>query len=207
MNLLTKENLMKFRTIAIYGNIGSGKTALAYKILSVIDDKPVYFMKHPRPELLEPLGYKNLSSLGGFEKLHDCIVYLDEPQLYLNIYQHRKNEVIAKICSLARQRNITLIMSSSDTRCFTRHNEAYFDLWIVKNIDYSTVKNGSRIKMIIQENTLITTDGFNLDENEFLYHAINYPEMRGTGKFTLIKNWNDSLSKPFKFPNTNDDNN
>jgi len=61
-NILTKENLNKVKTIAIYGDIGVGKTALAYKVLEVFN-KPIYFMKHPKPDLIEEAGYKNLVSL------------------------------------------------------------------------------------------------------------------------------------------------
>jgi DNA replication protein DnaC len=55
--LLTYDNLSKVRTIAIFGDPGSGKTSLAYKILEIFKDKKqVYFMKHPNKKLISKFG-------------------------------------------------------------------------------------------------------------------------------------------------------
>ena len=64
------------------------------------------------------------------EQIEGAIIYADEPQLWTSIYDHKSNSIIAKTCSLARQRDNKLIISSSDTRVFTKHNEAYFDFRI-----------------------------------------------------------------------------
>jgi len=147
--LLTKENLEKIKIIAIYGDIGTGKTALAYLIINLLK-KPVYFLKHPKPEIIEKLGYTNLASLEEIERLQDCVIFWDEPQLTSPIYDKKANRIVANVCSLARQLNITLVIASSDTRVFTKHNEAYFDLWCVKDVDFEMVKQGSKIKKAIR---------------------------------------------------------
>lgn len=196
--LLTKENLEKVKCIAIYGDIGEGKTALAYKIIEILKGKTVYFMKHPKPYLIEPLGYKNLNSLEELERLQDVIVYWDEPQLTVPIYDKKTNRVIAKVCSLARQTNTTLIISSSDTRVFTKHNESYFDLWLIKDVDYEMVKNGSKIKKAIRNNCTLEPEGFRLERNEFVSESRKLIGFNGKHTFKLPKMWSEEHSKPYR---------
>lgn len=211
INVLTKECLNKIKTIAIFGDTGSGKTALAYKIVEVLkEDRPIYFLKHPRPELIEALGYHNLYSLEKMNKMQDCVIYLDEPQIYMNINDNRTNKIIAKICSLARQLNITLIISSSDTRVFTKHNESYFDVWLIKDVDYMMVKRGSKIKNAINNNVLFDPNGFELDINEFLVECPKHKDWNGVRTFKVPEYFTDKHSKPYRHlkkrnPNTNSD--
>jgi predicted AAA+ superfamily ATPase len=197
-NPISYDFLKDFRTIAIYGNTGSGKTALAYKIIEQFKGKKnIYFMKYPRPSLIKSYGYANLLSLEELEKKRNCVIFLDEPQLYLNVYTKKSNFIIAKICSLCRQLGITLILSSSDTRVFGRHNESYFDLWIIKDIDYSMVKNGSKIKNAIKDNSILEPSGLRLEVQEFILENRKVPEMNGRHTFKLPLIWNDALSKPY----------
>lgn len=197
-NIIKKEYLEQVKTIAIYGGIGSGKTALAYKLLDELSERMIYFIKHPRPELIEALGCVNLRSLEALEKLQDCIVYWDEPQLTTSIHDKKTNAIIAKVCSLARQRGITLIISSSDTRVFTKHNESYFDLWLIKDIDYSMIKNGSKIKKAIKDNAILDPNGFALEDNEFIAESRKLRHLNGKHTFTLVPYWSDELSKPYR---------
>lgn len=196
-NFFNKENFNNIRTIAIYGDTGTGKTALSFKILELFKDRDIYFFKHPKPFLLKEFGYKNINDLEKLEKIRDCILYIDEPQIYFNIYNKKSNHIIAKICSLARQLNIILILSSSDTRVFTKHNESYFDLWIIKDVDYDLIKNGSKIKKAIIKNTLFIPQGFKLEMNEFLIDCRKLDNLNGIHTFKLPDKWNDKLSKPF----------
>ena len=195
--LLTKKNLEKIKVIAIYGDIGTGKTALAYLMVKLFK-KPIYFLKHPRPEIIEKLGYANLASLEEIERLQDCVIYWDEPQLSTTIYDKKANKIIANVCSLARQLNITLIISSSDTRVFTRHNEAYFDLWLIKDVDYEMVKQGSKIKKAIKNNSKFEPSGFRLEINEFIAESRKLREFNGKHIFELPKKWSEEFSKPYR---------
>jgi len=199
--LLNAENLNKVRAIAIYGDCGSGKTALAYKCIEAMKplNRQVYLVQHPKVELIEEFGWQNLSNIEEMEYLQDCIIYIDEPQLKISIYDKRANEVIAKMCSLARQRNIILIISSSDTRCFTKHNESFFDLWLVKDLDYEMVKQRSKIKKIVQANTFLDARGFRLKVNQFLSYSRALRKFNGLHTFDLSKNWTEKHSKPFAF--------
>ena len=206
-NILTKTNLSKVKTIAVFGDTGTGKTALVYKILEVKDADKVYFLKHPKPELIEKLGFKNLTSLEQLENLQDCVVYWDEPQLSTSIYDRKANGIIAKVCSLARQLGITLILSSSDTRVFTRHNEAYFDLWLIKDVDYVMVKNGSKIKKAIKNNCRFEPEGFRLQDNEFLAESRKLSDFNGKHTFSLAKSWSEDHSTPYRIGEKSSENN
>lgn len=195
--LLTRKNLEKIKTIAIYGDTGSGKTALAYKIIEQFDKK-VYFLKHPKPEIIEKLGYTNLTSLEEVERLHDCVIFWDEPQLSTPIYDKKANRIIANVCSLARQLNITLIIASSDTRVFTKHNESYFDLWLVKDVDFEMVKQGSKIKKAIRNNSRFEPSGFRLEDKEFIAESRKLREFNSKHTFELPKNWGEKHSMPYR---------
>ena len=103
MKQIDTTTLKNVRTIAIYGNCGSGKTSLAYNIINIMKEgKQVFFLGHPKPELIEKMGYHNLDSIETMERLQDCILYIDEPQLILPIYANKGNKIISQICSLAR---------------------------------------------------------------------------------------------------------
>ena len=196
-HILTKENLSKVKTIGIFGDTGTGKTALAYRIIKERGLKEVYFIKHPRPEVIEKLGFENLMNLEELDKLSDCLIFWDEPQLSSGIYDKKTNSIIAKVCSLSRQRNITIIIVSSDTRIFTKHNEAYIDLWLVKDCDFSMVKQRSKIWKIIKDNSILDPQGFRLEINEFLAESRKLKRINRKYTFELIKEWNDDLSKPY----------
>ena len=189
---LDKDGLFLLKDFTITHN-----TALAYLIINILK-KPIYFLKHPRPEIIEKLGYTNLASLEEIERLQDCVIFWDEPQLTTPIYDKKANRIIANVCSLARQLNITLIIASSDTRVFTKHNEAYFDLWLCKDVDYEMVKQGSKIKKAIRNNSKFEPSGFRLEINEFITESRKLREFNGKHTFDLPKKWSEEYSKPYR---------
>ena len=199
-NLIEDEDV---KIIAIYGNTGSGKTSLAYYLLSLIGlDRQVFFYRYPTPEIIERMGYNNILSLERIEELEDSIIYIDEPQLHFDdIHNKKGNKILAKLCSLSRQLGITLIISTSDSRVFTKHNESYFDVWIVKNIDYKMVKQGSKIKEVIKKNSLFTPDSFHLRKGEFLFDCQKLEKFNGKYSFEMVPHFNEKLSKPYRKSN------
>ena len=166
--------------------------------MEAFKDRPIYFLKHPKPFLLKEIGFNNLNNIEALQGLQDCIVYIDEPQLILNIYDKKANKIIAQVCSLARQRNILLIISSSDTRVFSKWNESYFDLWLVKDLDFSMVKQGSKIKKIYKDNSILDPNGLRLSLNEYLSDSRSLSDFNGRHKFTPSNIWNEDLSTPYR---------
>jgi len=195
---LTRELLSNIRTIAVYGAVGSGKTALSYSLLNLFEDKRVYFFRHPKPHLIASLGYENITNLEQIENMENCVIYFDEIQLHVGIQDKKSNNIISKICSLARQKKITLIISTSDTRVFGKANEAFFDMWLVKQLDYDMIKNGSKLKQILKKNAVFDPSGISIAKNEFILDCHSYPELNGRDTFELLPYFTEEHSKPYK---------
>ena len=195
--LLEKQNLEQARFIFIVGATGTGKTALAFKILEKLN-KEAYVLRHPKPELLKPLGYTNLRSVEDIARLRDCAVYIDEPQLILNEKSYKTIPLLLKLISLSRHRNINLILSTSDTRSITSALEAYIDLWLIKNVDYSTTKQRGIIREALRENSFISPSEIELKNNEFISHSFKLKAFNGFHSFNLADGWTDSLSISYR---------
>jgi hypothetical protein len=196
-NQKVMEVFEKSRSIIILGTIGSGKTALAFKILSHLSQlKPVFWIAHPKPQLLDKFGYECLESVEDIECLENSIIVYDEPQLSLNISDRQRDFALARVLSLSRQRGNTLIMMTSDTRLLSPKVEAYLETWCIKDIEYAKTKQRGIARHIIQKNCLISPEGFGAKENEFLLEC---PDFKFNGRWTypLIPEWSEELSKPY----------
>ena len=132
-------NWDKTKVVSVVGNTGSGKTAACFNILSAVKDRKTYIVDHPFPEALEGSGVQNIPSI-SFEDVSDCVIWVDEPQLVFPKYERRNNDALLMMCSLARQRDITLVFSTSDTRWINKGMESYVDTWLIKNLDFNMVK-------------------------------------------------------------------
>lgn len=203
MKLNSFTQLSKVRVIGIFGSIRTGKTALAYNLIDKFKGhKPIFFLNHPNVELVNSLGYQNLTGIEEFGKLQDCVVYWDEPQLSLgNVKEYMKSEILAKICSLAGQRGITLILSTSDTRTFTTRLEAYIELWLIKDMDYSMTKQRSMIRNVIKSNCLFMPEEFSLNCDQFLSYSRILKNFNGRHSFNLVDCWNSKMSTPYREEN------
>jgi hypothetical protein len=184
-------------SIAIIGRRGSGKTALSYLCLSYAN-KPVFVYRHPKPKLVKALGYNILYSPDQLHRMHDCIVWIDEPQHFIKTYDKKANDNLLELLSIARQNDLTLILSTSDTRFITRGIESYIDVWMIKDIETDLIKQGSLAKKIIQRNTFGDANGFHKEPNEFLFYSRDYPQYEGTHSFELPAFFTEAYSKPFK---------
>lgn len=191
-----KEIAKSVKSVAIVGRSGTGKTALAYKVLEAFD-KSIYVFRHPNPKLLNERGFKQLWDISYFEHLNDCVVWIDEPQLYISTYETKSNVVLMRILSLCRQRNITLIISTSDTRFITRGLESYFDVFLLKDIEFDLVKKGSIIKKIVKDNVYIIDDGFSLEVQEYIFYSRQFNQFRGKHTFNLPAYFDERHSKPY----------
>jgi hypothetical protein len=188
-------------SIAVVGRRGSGKTALCFLLLGYAE-KPVYVYRYPKPELVKKLGYKIIFSLDELYRMHDCIVYLIEPQHFIKSYDKKANDNLLELLSLARQNNLTLLMDTSDTRFITRGLEAFIDVWMIKDIEPDLVKQGSLAKKIIKRNTFGDVDGFKKFPSQFLFYSRDYPQYEGTHEFDLPSFFDESYSKPFRIAET-----
>ena len=198
--MLPKEKLSEFRCIAIFGNTGSAKTSLAFRILEDLGtERQIYLLKHPNFKVIQEKGlpYKLLNTIEEIAHLDNSVILFDEPQLYLTCSEYKRDVIMARLLSLARQRNLTLIICSSDTRTFGKRVEAYFDLWLIKDCEFAMVKQRSQIRAILASAALISPEEVSISKNSFLCHNRKFPELNGWHEFDMIASWDDSLSKPY----------
>lgn len=188
------------KSIAIVGRTGTGKTAIAYKVLESFN-KEVYIFRHPNIRLLNERGFRQLYELSAVEHLKDCVIMIDEPQLYIPSYETKANAVLMKLLSLCRQRNITLVIATSDSRFINRGLESYIDVWIVKDLEFDLVKQGSIIKKIVKNNAFIIVDGFSLELKEYLFYSREFNCFNGKHTFELPLYFDERYSKPYNIQN------
>jgi len=129
--------------------------------------------------------------------LENCILWIDEPQLYSNLYERRANVWLRRLLSICAQRDVKIILSTSDTRFITRGIESYIDVWCIKDIELDLVKQGSMIKKIVKNHCFIMTRGFKLNVNEYIFYSRNFREFSGKHTFKKPDYFDESLSKPY----------
>jgi reverse gyrase len=195
-NAMWNEILEKSKSIAIVGGRGSGKTAFGF-FCSQFTKLPIYLFKYPSKDVL-PENYNILYDFEEMVKIKDSFIWIDEPQLFIPIYEKKSNFEFMKLLSLMRQKDNILVTSTSDTRFYTRGLESYIDTWVVKDIDYDTIKQGSKISKIIKGNVVIHPEGFKLEKNEYLLDDRNFKKHCGKKTFELPSFWNERISKVFK---------
>ncbi|MFA5407117.1 MAG: AAA family ATPase [Candidatus Nanoarchaeia archaeon] len=185
------------RSIIVLGAIRTGKTSLVYHILSHMK-RPVFVYKHPKPELIEALGYHQMYGLGEVESMQDCVIWIDEPDVYFPAYDKQVNHTLIKLLSLCGQRGITLIISTSNDRFVQKSIEAYVECWCLKNLDFRSLKNGSQPKRIVLDNVYLNIDGFALSNNEYLLYCPRFKQFNGRRSFKPVEFFTDEYSKPYR---------
>ncbi len=189
----------KMKVINITGRTRVGKTCLAFCFLEEIKKhKPVYIFKHPDVSLIKSRGYFPIFEFGELEHLQDCCVWIDEPQLFIKRQEKRANDSLEALMTLCGQRNITLLLSTADTRFVTRALEFHIDAWAILDLCADLVKRGSLISKIIKRNALITTSEWRLPIGKYLFYSREYYQINGLKEFKKLKWFNKKWSCPFR---------
>jgi len=144
------------------------------------------------------LGFKQITGLGEVEQLQDCALVIDEPQLYITLYEKKGNDTLRRLLSVCRQRGITLIIVTSDSRFITRGIESYIDCWCIKNLDFRGIKQGSKIKRIVQDTVMLSVDGFELKNEEYIFSSRKWKQFNGQHVFDKPSYFTEGLSKPYR---------
>lgn len=183
--------------LCILGHRGSGKSAFAAYLLSQVKDRDVYVFDHASPELIEEQGWKNLYRIEEIYRLQNCVIWADEVQLTIPTLDKRANEGLAKLLSIARHRDITLILSTSDSRWVTRGLESWVDCWAIRDCEASLLKNGSLAKKVIKKFVVVSPEEFRLEKNEYLFYYRARPDLDGMHENPLPDFFDLRWSKPF----------
>jgi len=140
-------NLDKVRSLAIIGNMDSGKTNLMfYYGNSYKGSRKKYLFGYPK----EIEGYKSLFSWEDLLKVRDGIILMDEISSFIKVYDHKSNYNLMELISLFAHKNNTLIFTTQLSQFINRGVEAFIDCWAIKRIDLEMLKNGCKAKRVIQ---------------------------------------------------------
>ena len=197
------EVIKEVKSIAIMGDVGTGKTSLAHRILGLVRkyrNMPIYVYNYPRDKLhlIKKLAWNNMNSLEELKDLRNVCLYIDEPQETMRFYSNNGNPALARLLALARQRNILLILSTAISQFVTRMLESQVDVFCVKDCSVDTIKQGGRVSKIIKRYCEFDPDGFKLKFNEYLFYCRKFNEQfKGKFTFELPKYWNEEYSKPY----------
>lgn len=140
-------DLDKVISVAILGDVNSGKTNLGFYYLNQYKGKrKKYLLGYPK----RIKGIINISSFSDMLKIKDGIIYCDEIQKFIKVYDRKANYQLMELISLFAHKNNTLIFSTQLTQFITRGVESFIDVWAIKRIDLECLKNGCKAKRIIE---------------------------------------------------------
>ena len=163
-------DLDKVRSLAIIGDINSGKTNLAFYYMNSYKGKrKKYLYGYPK----EIRGHISISTWNDILKIKDGIIFIDEIQRYIKVYDRKANVKLMELISLFAHKNNTLIFTTQLSQFITRGVEAYIDCWAIKRIDLETLKNASKPKRIIERLNYGKKNDWilDLDDEEFYEYS------------------------------------
>jgi len=187
-----KIDLDKMECIAIIGDRNSGKSNLGFYLLNQYSgtrNKCVFgYPKH-----LD--GYVNLHNWNDLIKMSNAVIFMDELQKYIKVYDRRANYQLMELVGLFAHNRNTLIFTTQLSQYITRGVEAIIDVWCVKQIDLEMLKNGSKPRIILRRTASpqISEIGVSLNTNEFvMYSEKNDVHVNGVHTFefqNIGKDW------------------
>ena len=150
--------LDEVKSVAILGDINTCKTNLAFSMLREYKgDRQIYLVGYPK----QIDNFKTISNFQDLFKLTDSIIFIDEIQKYIKIYDRRANYDLMELISLFAHNNNTLIFSTCLSQFISKSIEGYIDCWdLTRILDIKSLKNGSKAKRIIEQ----TSHGHNLSD-------------------------------------------
>ena len=188
-------NLDKIKTLAILGNIDSGKTNLAfYYMNSYKGTKQKVLYGYP----ITKECFISVSCWNDLLKVKDSIIFIDEIQKYIRFSETHSNNRFLEFISLLSHKNNILIFTTQLTQFITKGVEAFIDCWAIKRIDLETLKNGSRPQRIIQRLATPRKNDWVLDlePNEFYEYSDRNPIGENSIKTFenqgILKDWRNS---------------
>ena len=195
-NTVFQEIMENSKAVVVLGDRRSGKTSLSMQLL-LNSTRELYVFKHPRPELIQKLGVKVCYDFAQLSKLEDATVYVDEAGIELPLEDRKANKKLILLMTVAGQRGIKLIFSTSDTRYFTRTEEPFIDTWICKDLNYDLIKIGSPVRKAIENWERLDASSFSLETNEYLVYNRKLKHLNTKHTFKLPEWWSERHSKPY----------
>ncbi len=172
-------DLNQVKSVAILGDINTGKTNLAVSMLREYKKKggkrEIYLVGYPK----QIDDFKNISNFQDLFKLTDSVVFIDEIQKYIKIYDRKANYDLMELISLFAHNNNTLVFTTCFSQFISRSIEGYIDCWdLTRILDLKSLKNGGKAKRIIEQTTHPKCNKWSLalKKGEYLeYSELNDP--------------------------------
>ena len=167
-------NLDLTDSIAIVGDRDSGKTNLAFYLMNNYKGHRIkYLYGYP----ININGYNTIRTWGNLLKVSDSIIFIDEIQRYIPLYEKKANHEFMELLSFLSHQNNTLIFTTQLSQFITKGVEASIQTWFIKQLDIMSLKNGCKIKRILQETASpqITKRGMNISINQYIAHDDTMP--------------------------------
>lgn len=185
-------NLELTDSIAIVGDRNSGKTNLAFSLMNNYKGSRSKYL-YGYPKNID--GYNTIRTWGNLLKISDSIIFIDEIQRYIPLYEKKANHEFMELLSFLSHQNNTLIFTTQLSQFITKGVEASIQTWFIKQLDIMSLKNGCKIKRILQETASpqITKRGMNLSINQYIAHDDTMPiSFNGIHTFKdqgIMKDW------------------
>jgi hypothetical protein len=183
--------LDSLRTVAVLGDRHTGKTNLLFSLVKNYKGKrEIIFYGYPKK-----LEYRQINSLQQLSLLTDSIVVMDELQNHIKFYNKRTSDDFLELLAIMAHNNNTLIFTTPMTQFITKAMDNFIDCFVYTRIgDLGSLKNGSKAKRILQENSFIQVNKWSLNLSIGEYLCISY-EQRGVFSFAnqkIGKDWGNS---------------
>ena len=201
------------QTYLIIGDVGTGKTALAFWVLETFSKQydllpAVIGLPEQKTSLLPP-NFVN-RAINDVSNLEDAIIFIDEAELQLPIEDTKKRGVVANFLGLPRHRNQILLLSFHFPRLILGRYLPYFSAFLFKRppylIDFAGKRQGDELTEMMKRAEERFSELQNSDVVKNTY--VVAPRIRWQGLLTnpLCSFWNDELSKAWSgvdatFPN------
>lgn len=199
--MILKGLFKKYRTIGIVGNTGTGKSSLVLFELIQIKNHfniPVYVLG-VEPSLHPYLENKGINILKSKDdildlKIKDSLIYIDEfGDIFDSRTSSRELDKIKRFFNRIDHLNDFLIVSSAVDGFYNKFIEGLIKVFIVKEIDYQTLVNGTILKrkiMAIVENT----SDYRLDIPKNTYYVIACDDVVKKMTFEYNKNLDSKIN-------------
>jgi hypothetical protein len=191
----------KYRTVGIVGNAGTGKSSFVLSELISIKGNiniPIYVLG-AEPSLHSYLEKKGINILKSKDdildlKIRDSLIYVDEfADIFDSRTSSRELDKIKRFFNRLDHLNDFLIVSSAVDGFYNKFMEGLIKAFIVKEVDYAMLVNGTILKrkiMAIVENT----SDYRLDIPKGVYYVITSNDIVDKMKFEYDKNLDSKIN-------------
>lgn len=194
--LINPLNLDTIKSYGILGDTNSAKSSLMFHLLrNYTGDRKIYLLGYP----VQVDEFENLQNFNDIFQISNSIIAIDELSKYIKTYDRKANYDLMDLIATFSHQNNTLIFTTQLTQFITKGVEAFIDCWAIKRInDLDSLKNGSKVKRIIQQAMIPQKNKWTLalDNEDYLQFCDGNFKYNGLYRFdnpNIGKHWNNNF--------------